>query len=349
MNKKEQEYLDRIALADSRFVDNKEWLEMMDTKYKVGQPSAIWCEAVLLADTLMSVVIGKNIVFAKWGNRTKEMPLYAVKKMAVYILEHPIGERNDIDYAELESIRNTIRLQEEKLMKSENNRYVITEDEPYEMSRGMVAECIAIAYVKKKAIKGIIKELIKFSKPFSTGLFTCMLPLIAYYNNELDNFLHEEYCQVLDIVNKRKAEYTEMNEKLEKGVGLFSEEQVKHIGISKDKNLWLDMMKFSISKKEKYGDNVEDEDFVVGFLAALRNAGEFTNKSGYDNFFGMMSELYSVDLEKNEKNRVKRYVQDNGDNYLLWSDTPEKRRIRKKIACDVVGLMKKKKKDLGLE
>ena len=349
MNKKEQEYLERIALADSRFVDNKEWLEMLDAQYKVGQPSAIWCEAVLLADTLMSVVIGKNIVFAKWGNGMKEMPLYAVKKMAVYILEHPLGDRSDIDYTELESIRNTIRLQEEKLMKSGNNRYVIVEDEPYEMSKGMVAECIAIAYVKKKAIKGIIKELIKFSKPFSTGLFTCMLPLIAYYNNELDNFLHEEYCQVLDIVNKRNAEYTEMNEKLKKGVGLFSEEQVKHIGISKDKNLWLDMMKFSISKKEKYGDNVEDEDFVVGFLAALRNAGEFTYKSGYDNFFRMMSELYSIDLEKNEKNRVKKYVQDNGDNYLLWPDTPEKRRIRKKIACDTVGLMKKKKKDLGLE
>ena len=62
-----------------------------------------------------------------------------------------------------------------------------------------------------------------------------------------------------------------------------------------------------------------------------------------------MSELYSVDLEKNEKNRVKRYVQDNGDNYLLWSDSPEKRHIRKKIACDVVGLMKKKKKDLGFK
>lgn len=104
MNKKEQEYLDRIALADSRFVDNKEWLEMMDAQYKVGQPSAIWCEAVILADTLMSVVIGKNIVFAKWGNRMKEMPLYAVKKMAVYILEHPIGDRNNLDYTELESI-----------------------------------------------------------------------------------------------------------------------------------------------------------------------------------------------------------------------------------------------------
>ena len=349
MNKKEQEYLERIALADSRFVDNKEWLEMMDAQYKVGQPSAIWCEAVLLADTLMSVVIGKNIVFAKWGNRMKEMPLYAVKKMAVYILEHPIGDRNNLDYTELESIRNTIRLQEEKLMKSENNRYVILEDEPYEMNRGMVAECIAIAYVKKKAIKGLIKELISFSKPFSTGLFSCMLSLISYYNNELDNFLHEEYCQVLDIINKRNVEYMEMNEKLKKGENLFSSEQVKYIGISKDKNLWLDMMKFTIGKKEQYGDNVEDEDFVVGFLAALRNAGEFTYKSGYDDFFRMMSELYSVDLEKNEKNRVKRYVQDNGDNYLLWSDSPEKRHIRKKIACDVVGLMKKKKKDLGFK
>ena len=41
-------------------------------------------------------------------------------------------------------------------MKSENNRYVIMEDEPYEMNMGMVAECIAIDYVKKKAIKGII-------------------------------------------------------------------------------------------------------------------------------------------------------------------------------------------------
>ena len=193
MNKKELEYLDRIALADSRFVDNKEWLEMMDAQYKVGQPSAIWCEAVILADTLMSVVIGKNIVFAKWGNRMKEMSLYAVKKMAVYILEHPIGDRNNLDYTELESIRNTIRLHEEKLMKSEKNRYVIMEDEPYEMNRGMVAECIAMAYVKKKAIKGIIKELIRFSKPFSTGLFSCMLSLISYYNNELDIFKYTDF------------------------------------------------------------------------------------------------------------------------------------------------------------
>ena len=116
MNKKEQEYLDRIALADSRFVDNKEWLEMMDKKYKVGKPSEIWCEAVLLADTLMSVVVGKNIVFSKWGNSPNEFTLYAVKKMAVYLLEHPVGDRNNLDYTELESIRNTIRFQEEKLI-----------------------------------------------------------------------------------------------------------------------------------------------------------------------------------------------------------------------------------------
>ena len=102
-------------------------------------------------------------------------------------------------------------------------------------------------------------------------------------------------------------------------------------------------------QKEQYGDNVEDEDFVVGFLAALRNAGEFSYKSGYNDFFRMMSELYSIDLEKKEKERIKRYVQKNGDNYILWLDTPEKRHIRKKIACDVVGLMKKKKKDLGFE
>ena len=55
------------------------------------------------------------------------------------------------------------------------------------------------------------------------------------------------------------------------------------------------------------------------------------------------------ELEKNEKERIKRYVQLNGDNYTLWPDTPEKRHLRKTIACDIVKLMKKKKRELGLE
>ena len=36
MNKKEQEYLERFALADSRFIDNKEWLEI-DQRKKNGE------------------------------------------------------------------------------------------------------------------------------------------------------------------------------------------------------------------------------------------------------------------------------------------------------------------------
>lgn len=348
MNKNELDFLDRFALADSRFVDNKDWLEKMDAMYKIGQPSVIWCEAVILADTLMSVVKGKNIVFSKWGNRMKEMTLFAVKKMALYILEHPVvGGRNDIDYSELESISNTIILQEEKLWKANNNRCIM--EDHYEMRDGMVADCIAMAYVKKKAIKSIIKELVKYSKPFSTGLFSCILSLISYYNNELDDFLHEEYCQVLDIINRKNAEYMEMKKQLEEKGRFFSSEQVKHIGISKDKKLWLDMMKLTICSREKYGDKVDDVDFVVGFLVALRNAGEFTYKSGYEDYFRMMSELFIIELEKNEKERIKRYVQLNGDNYTLWPDTPEKRHLRKTIACDIVKLMKKKKRELGLE
>ncbi|MGM9698795.1 MAG: Bro-N domain-containing protein [Prevotella sp.] len=45
------------------------------------------------------------------------------------------------------------------------------------------------------------------------------------------------------------------------------------------------MMALILRETEKYGVNADDEDFAVGFLAALRNAGEFTYKSGYKDFF----------------------------------------------------------------
>ena len=46
-------------------------------------------------------------------------------------------------------------------------------------------------------------------------------------------------------------------------------------------------------------------------------------------FYAHELNLY-LDNFPNDKERIKRYVQLNGDNYLRWSDTPEKRRIRKK-------------------
>ncbi|MGM9698794.1 MAG: hypothetical protein ACI3Y0_09140 [Prevotella sp.] len=111
MNKKELEYLDDLALTDLRFVDNRKWLEEMDSMYRVGRPSLIWSEAVLLADTMLSTDVGKNIVFAKWGNGMSGRTLLAVRKMAVYILEHPAGGSNNLDFAELESLKNTVKLQ----------------------------------------------------------------------------------------------------------------------------------------------------------------------------------------------------------------------------------------------
>ena len=345
MNKKELEYLDDFASADSRFVANREWLEEMDSMYRVGRPSLIWSEAVMLADTMLRTDVGKNIVFAKWGNGMSGRKLLAVRKMAVYILEHPAGESNNLDFAELESLKNTVKLQADGFGELGNKKYII-QDEDTECYGRMVADCVVMEYVKKKAIKSLVKSLIRYSLPLSTGFFTIMLSLISAYNNELNGFFDEEYYQVMDIINERNKRDLEMKEKLKNGVGVFSDEQAKSFGINR---LWLDMMALTLREREKYGVNADDEDFAVGFLVALRNSGEFGYKRGYEDFFRMMSDLFQIDFDNNVKSRIKRYVQDNGDAFDNWPDNTDKRCIRKKIASDLVRMKEKQKERYGFK
>ena len=86
---KEIEWIERIVSTDRRFLDNKEWLEEMDEYHKVGHPAVVWTEAMMLADIVQSVEHGRDGVFARWGIGMKEKELYAVRKMAIYILENP--------------------------------------------------------------------------------------------------------------------------------------------------------------------------------------------------------------------------------------------------------------------
>ena len=255
---KEIEWIERIVSTDSRFLDNKEWLEEMDEYHKVGHPAVVWTEAMMLADIVQSVEQGRDNVFARWGIGMKKKELYAVRMMAIYILEHPTEYRTNTNFDELGRIKAFVMHDDYDRMKEECS--------------GMVAECLVIDYIRRKALKRIIKELIDITSPLGKTFLTAVFTLVVTFNRDLNGALDNEENKVLDLINKKSEEMNIVKRQIEEGKSIFSEEQIEHSGIVKDKRLWLEMMYGMVNGDYRLKSNIEmsDEDFCVGFLAVLK-------------------------------------------------------------------------------
>ena len=333
---KEIEWIERIVSTDRRFLDNREWLEEMDVEHKVGHPAVVWTEAMMLADIVQSVEQGRDNVFARWGIGMKEKELYAVRMMAIYILEHPTEYRTNTNFDELGRIKAFVMHDDYDRMKVECS--------------GMVAECLVIDYIKRKALKRIIKELIDITSPLGITFLTAVLTLVVTFNRDLNGALDNEQNKVLDLINKKREEMNIVKKQIEEGRSIFSQEQIEHSGIVKDKRLWLEMMYGMVNGDYRLKSNIEmsDEDFCVGFLAVLKYKGEYDEKGGYDSFFGMMSRLMNIEISAKEMKNIKRYIQDNKVDFYNWKGESGKRYIRKKIAQDLMTRFTEKKRKLGL-
>ena len=333
---KEIEWIERIVSTDRRFLDNREWLEEMDEDHKVGHPAVVWTEAMMLADIVQSVEQGRDNVFARWGIGMKKKELYAVRMMAIYILEHPTEYRTNTNLDELGRIKAFVMHDDYDRMKEE--------------CTGMVAECFVIDYIRRKALKRIIKELIEITSPLGITFLTTVLTLVVTFNRDLNGALDNEENKVLDLINKKSEEMNIVKRQIEEGKSIFSEEQIEHSGIVKDKRLWLEMMYGMVNGDYRLKSNIEmsDEDLCVGFLVVLKANSEYDDKGGYDSFFRMMSELMNIEMSEKEKSRIMRYIQNNGVDYYNWEDSPKKRYIRKKIAKDLMTRFTEKKRKLGL-
>ena len=336
LKEKEIEWIERIVSTDRRFLDNREWLEEMDEYHKVGHPAVVWTEAMMLADIVQSVEQGRDNVFARWGIGMKEKELYAVRMMAIYILEHPTEYRTNTNFDELGRIKAFVMHDDYDRMKVECS--------------GMVAECLVIDYIKRKALKRIIKELIDITSPLGITFLTAVLTLVVTFNRDLNGALDNEQNKVLDLINKKRDEMREIRKQIEEGNSIFSDDQIEHCGIVKNKKLWLEMMYGMVNGDYRLKSNIEmsDEDFCVGFLAVLKYKGEYDDKGGYDSFFRMMSELMNIEMSEKKKSRIMRYIQDNKVDFYNWKGESGKRYIRKKIAQDLMTRFTEKKRKLGL-
>ena len=174
--------------------------------------------------------------------------------------------------------------------------------------------------------------------------------LVSIFNRDLGGVLDEEENKVMELMYKRNREMREVRIQVEAGVSVFSDEQVDHSGIVKDKRLWLDMMYAMVNGDYRLNSNngIGDEDLCVGFLVVLKANSEYDDKGGYDSFFRMMSELMNIEMSEKKKSRIMRYIQNNGVDYYNWEDSPKKRYIRKKIAKDLMTRFTEKKRKLGL-
>ena len=334
---KEIECIEKIVSTDRRYLDNREWLVEMNEDYRIGHPAVVWTEAMLLADTIQSVEHGRDSVFARWGIGMREKELYAVRMMAIYILENPTEHRKDTNLDELERMRS--------LVKSDDNRRTI--DYQYGC---VAAECLVFDYIKRKTLKRVIKELIDITSPLEISFISAVMVLVSIFNRDLGGVLDEEENKVMELMYKRNREMREVRIQVEAGVSVFSDEQVDHSGIVKDKRLWLDMMFAMVNGDYRLNSNngIGDVDLCVGFLVVLKANSEYDDKGGYDSFFRMMSELMNIEMSEKKKSRIMRYIQNNGVDYYNWEDSPKKRYIRKKIAKDLMTRFTEKKRKLGL-
>ena len=333
---KEIECVEKIVSTDWRYIENREWLEEMNEDYRIGHPAVVWTEAMMLADIVQSVEQGRDNVFARWGIGMKKKELYAVRMMAIYILEHPTEYRTNTNLYELGRIKAFVMHDDYDRMNEECS--------------GMVAECLAIDYIRRKALKRIIKELIDITSPLGKTFLTAVFTLVVTFNRDLNGALDNEENKVLDLINKKSEEMNIVKRQIEEGKSIFSEEQIEHSGIVKDKRLWLEMMYGMVNGDYRLRSNIEmsDEDFCVGFLAVLKYKGEYDEKGGYDSFFGMMSRLMNIEVSEKEMKNIKRYIQNNKVDFYNWKGESGKRYIRKKIAQDLMTRFTEKKRKLGL-
>ena len=327
-NDKEIEYLERIVSADSRYLDNREWLEEMNEKNRTGHPAVVWSEALILADTIENAEQFRDEV-ARGGIKKKVGKRHAVRMMAVYILDNPTEHRT---YTFFEDEEITQQSTEKKGYYSESV-----------LQECMVAECAAVSFIKKRALKRVIKELIDISSDFGMTTLTIVLALIQIFNKEVGGLDAEEET-VLNLINKKQSEMIAVRKHLKDGESIFSEKEVESSGILKRKRMLLEMM-YNMTRGDYRIDNKEisDEDLCVSFFAVLKSSDEY-DQIGYDVFFGMMKNLMKIEFSDKEISRIKRYIQNNGVDYNNWLDWPRKRYIRKKIANDLIYLFNQKKK-----
>lgn len=331
---KEIEYLERIVSADSRYLDNRARLEEMNEKNRTGHPAVVWSEALILADTIENAEQFRDEV-ARGGIKKKVGKQHAVRMMAVYILDNPTEHRT---YTFFEDEEITQQSTEKKGYYSDSV-----------LQECMVAECAAVSFIKKRALKRVIKELIDISSDFGMTTLTIVLALIQIFNKEVGGLDVEEET-VLNLINKKQSEMIAVRKHLKDGGSIFSEEEVESCGILRDKRLWLDLMygmthgDYRIENKE-----ISDEDLCVGFLAVLKLSDEYNDKRGYYLFFRMMKNLMKIELSEKEKSRIMRYIQNNGIDYNNWIELSKKKYIRKKIAQDLIYIFNQKKTLLGFQ
>lgn len=353
MNKKELEYLERLVSADTRFLENKKWLEEMNVKFNTGHPAYVWANALVMADKMQNSEVGRDIVMSEWGKGMKNSELYAVRKMAIYILEHPTEYRSLTSSEELYRMKDMVRLQEHNLRGKQCSPYYV---ELFDSSceGSMVAEHFLLEIIKKKTIGMVIKEFVRYSDYLSFTFLTFLLAFISACNNELGGPFNEDVGTVLGILNERQKR-VEM-QKAEQGHNdcIFSKEQIDGSGIIQFKRVWLEIMykMLNDNDKEKYSSKkhkVDDTDFCVGFYVVLRENGEFRYKGGFIDFFKMMSDLYNIDIDDNGKSNIIRYIEDNKKDYRQWEDNSGIRYSRKKIAIDLSMFFDNFKKKKGLK
>lgn len=333
-NDKEIEYLERIVSADRRYLYNRKRLKEMNEKNRTGHPAVVWSEALILADTIENAEQFRDEV-ARGGIKKKVGKQHAVRMMAVYILDNPTEYRT---YTFFED--------EERKQQSTKKKEYFSESA---LQGYMVAECAAVSFIKKRALKRVIKELIDISGDFGMTTLTIVLALIQIFNKQVGGLDVEEET-VLNLINKKQSEMVAVRKHLKDGESIFSEEEVESCGILRDKRLWLDLM-YGMTRGDYRIENKEisDEDLCVAFLAVLKLSDEYNDKRGYYLFFRMMKNLMKIELSEKEKSRIKRYIQDNGIDYKKWIEIPKKRYIRKKIAQDLIYLFDQKKKLLGFQ
>lgn len=331
MNKKDIDNLERICMNDGRYVANLCYLKEMDDDYGIGHPVLVWTEAMVLADAMMNSKAGRDKVFERWGVGMKERQLYAVRRMAIYILEHPVRHGAETSLDEIARMKSILWRQQGRLDGRRNKDCGYGRLDVM-MSVEMAAECSVVDRVKRKAIKAIIKELVRVSASFGFTMLSALLSLVTVYNNEMDGALDDEKDEVLNLLYKKQTQERELKAKLEQGEAIFSEQQIAASGIKNNRRMWLEAMYLVLHDTDNNDTKTAEVDFCIGFLVVLRLNGEFNYKGGLDNFFTLMNGLFGVEVDKNERSGIARYVQKNGCNFENWPDTPEKRFIRKSIA-----------------
>ena len=158
----------------------------------------------------------------------------------------------------------------------------------------------------------------------------------------------DEKDEVFNLLYKKQTQERELKAKLEQGEAIFSEQQIAASGIKSNRRLWLEAMYWVLHDTDNNDTKAAEVDVCIGFLVVLRLNGEFNYKGGLDDFFTLMKRLFGVEVDKNERGGIARYVQNNGFDFENWPDTPEKRFIRKGIAKRLWIAFDNKKRKWGI-